>query len=348
MAVGDEAKVGANSWTVYQLETTYGTDAVTSTSFKMLQPLSVGFKVTIDSMKLEELSVNRGFARRVQTNRQANGTLEMYAHPDEQIGLWANALGGTFTFASLTSGALFSITSGNWSTGATALSLSFQVRKGDAHSFKYLGGVVNTLRLSGKVGEPLKLTAELVFQDGSDTTAELVTMTAAMSYSSSPPFIFNQAYFAYSNSDTSANTTTAREPIQEFELEINNNLVTDDAARQLGTRVLSRRPPGQKRDVKLRITQRFDTTTAMARFLQATVGSVQILAEGATISAEQSLAALYIRLPLVYQNSSDPEVGGPGVIQAQIEYDCVLDLSPATTTARDIGVTLRSARTTNI
>ena len=165
MAQGDTAKVGATSWRACQQESAYGSDACTSTAFKPLSMISCSFKTEIESEKLSELALNRGFSKRIQKNKNVSGTLEKYAHPDEDIVLWANALGGTFTFASTSAGSTYSIASGNWGADSTVTSVSFTERKGDEHLFKYTGGVMNSLKLSCKVGEPAKLSCEYVWEN---------------------------------------------------------------------------------------------------------------------------------------------------------------------------------------
>src|SRR3990167_1203884 len=227
MAQGDFAKVGANSWVAMFPESTYGTMSLTSSAnLQTLQPISVGFQTSFDSQKLDQLSVNRGYTQRVQLNKNVGGSLETHFHPEESLHLFVNAMGGTFTFSSITSGSLYSITAGNWGTGSTIGSLSFAVGKGDAHTVRYSGGVVSNLKLTAKVGEPAKLSCEMIFQDSSISSAD--TLTTVLSFSTIAPFTFVDGVFRYDATEASAGSSAANQPIQEFSLELENELVQYD------------------------------------------------------------------------------------------------------------------------
>lgn len=344
MAVGDIGKVGARSAVAFAIETTYGTYAVTTTAAPSLAPTSVNFMTEFEHQKLDELSSSRGFSRFVQLDKRVGGTLEMFLHPDEGVPLLINAMGGRYTFNSLTTAGDHSITAGNFTASDTALSLSFWVQKGDEQSFRYVGGVVNKLKISAVIGEPAKLSAEMVFQDSSISAAD--TLTTSLSFSTIVPFIYVDGVFRYSSSEALAATTTAAEEIQNFELEINNNLVVDSGARELGSRIFSRRPPAGRREITFKVSQRFDTTTTYNRFVQATAGSVELLFTGASITAEFT-RTFTIRLPSVVNVTGDVEVGGANeVLQADINYAVLVSGNPFTSTSRELGMTLRNARTT--
>jgi hypothetical protein len=213
--------------------------------------------------------------------------------------------------------------------------VSFNVRKGDTHTWHYQGGRVDNLKLSAKVGEFVKMSCEFIFKDSTMLTDNIAT---ALSVTSVSPFVYVDGVFRYAETEAKADTTTAEERIQGFELSIKNNL---EPCREFGTDVL-RTLPGKKRDVQLKISQHFDTTTTYNRFIQATQGSVELRFVGDSITAEHN-NELEIRLPKVFQNSSDPELGGPDeIVSSEITYDILVD-SPATTTGRDIGVTIKNS-----
>lgn len=346
MAVGDLARVGVNSYIAYRQESTYGTYAVTTTAMHMYVPTSIGIKTELETMKLDQLSLNRGFTHQVQLDKTVGGSLEGFLHPEESLHFLINAMGGRYTFNSLTSAGDHSITAGNFTASDTVVSLSMYVAKGEQHSWRLVGGVIDSLKISAAIGEPVKMSAEFVFQDSSISAAD--TLSASLSISTLAPFIYVDGVYRYQSTEALADTTTANEPIQAFELEIKNNLVTDDAARQLGTRILSRRPPATRREVNLKITQRFDTTTAFDRFVQNTAGAVQILLTGESITAEFT-RRMIINMPSVRVKNSDPVVEGANeVLQSEIEFDVLVSGNAATTTSRDIGLTLRNARTTAV
>ena len=137
-------------------------------------------------------------------------------------------------------------------------------------------------------------------------------------------------------------TSSVAEAIQSFELEINNNLVTDESNRQLGSRLISGQPPAPRRDVTFKISQRFDTTTTFDRFIQNTAGAAQLNFTGQSITAEYA-ANLQIVLPSVRLKNSEPLVeGADSVLKSEIEFDVLVSGNAGTTTSREIGMTVRN------
>jgi len=116
----------------------------------------------------------------------------------------------------------------------------------------------------------------------------------------------------------------------------------------LGSRLLSRIPPATRREISLKVSQRFDTSTAHTNMIQNTTGAVMLDFQGSTISAEFS-RRLRIVLPRVRIKKSDPLVEGANeVLTSEMEYDVLVSGDPGTTTSREIGMTLRNAITTKI
>jgi hypothetical protein len=333
MAVGSEGNAALRSYVVVGKETVYGTYASATTA---IEALSCNFRTDIDSEKIDAIGMNRGFLRRVTLNKVVKGSLEQYLHPIDSPLLWISGMGGTCTSAALSgSSYTHSVSIGNFDT-SQSLGLSFNVRKGPSMVFRYVGGRVNQIKLSAKAGEIVKCSYDIVFKDSTQLSDDI---GATLSISSVLPFTYAQGDFRYAETEAKADTTTASEPIQSFELSINNNLVTDANARAFGSNLLSILPPG-RRDVKLKVSQRFDTTTTWQRFIQATQGSVQLTFTGALVNASTSTYQMYIRLPKVYNNTGDTELSNPKeILSADIEYDVVLDNTGTTVTSKDIGVT---------
>jgi len=147
--------------------------------------------------------------------------------------------------------------------------------------------------------------------------------------------------FRYSSTEALAATSTAEEPIQGFELEVNNNLAAESSSRALGSNLLSVLPP-TRREVNLTITQRYDTTTTYQRFIQATQGSVELYFRGNDSLTSDFFHEITIRLPKVHQNSPDPSLeGADSILQSEIVYDVLVD-NPGTSTGKDIGITVRN------
>lgn len=332
MAVGDEAKVAIDSYVACARETTYGTYNSATTA---VQVLSNSFKTSFNSLILDEIGVSRAPARRVQLGKVCEGAIEQYLHPQESVLMIANALGGSITSNSITGGATHSISTGNFNTAPT-LGLSFNIRKGDTHVWRYLGGRCNSMKISAKVGEPIKASFDFIFLD---STQQSDNIAAILSVSTVNPFTFVNGVFRYNSSEANAATTTSEEKIQGFELTVNNNLVNDDSARALGSQLLSVLP-ATRQQIELTVTQRFDTTTTYQRMVQATQGAIELYFSGATFATDK-FYAMTIRLPQVFNREGDPEITGSGdILSAEIPFDVVLSGTPQTTTSRAIGVTV--------
>lgn len=332
MAVGDGAEAIIRSYVAYQKETTFGT--YPTATLTAIEVLSCSFKRSIESVKIETLNKSRDFTKRVQTDQNVEGTLEMYLHPIESVLLVATAMGGGIATTSQSGIAIHSITAGNFDTSPA--SLSFNIRKGSTHVFRYLGGRPDKLTIEATVGEPIKLTAEMVFKDATQLSDDI---GATLSVSTLAPFVYHQGQYIYAAVEGSL-TTTVAEPIQSFKLTINNNIVKDEAARQLGTNVPGVLPATQ-RDVELSITQRWDTTTNYDRFIAATIGAVRLDMRSTAVTSTSALPFRWvIDMPKVYMNSPDPELSGAGdILQSEITLDVVTDNSQ-TTTGKAIGMTV--------
>jgi hypothetical protein len=335
MAVGDSGKSAVQSYLAVGKEATFGTYTQPSTA---LEFISCGFKTEIDIEKIDALSGNRGMNKRVQKDKKVSGTAEQYAHPTESLLMFANAMGGGIVSATHTAGVMnHSLTAGNFATDVA--SLCFNHRKGDTHTFHYSGGRVNVLKMSANVGEIVKVSVDMIFKDSTQLSDDI---SASLSISSLLPFVYTGGKFRYSTTEALAATTTAEEPIQGFELAINNGLVSDKSARQLGSNLLSILP-ATRRTVDFKITQRFDTTTAYNRFIQGTQGSAELYLQGEQIGSTGFYNEMTVRLPKVFYDAADIEVKDSGsILQAEIPMSVLVD-NPNTTTGKDIGVTFRNA-----
>lgn len=339
MAVGDQATAVVHSYVALGKEGTFSTYASASTA---IEALSCSFHVEVKHQKLDGMFVNRGYARRVALEKEVKGTLEQYLHPQESVLLLVNALAGQISSTAATNSTLHSISAGNFQNSIA--SLSFNVRKGGASSpgpftWRYHGGRCNVLKITGVVGEPVKCSYDFVFRDATQTTDDIATI---LSISSVQPFTFVQGSFLYGASEGAVSV----EQIQAFELTINNGIKSDKDVRTLGTNTASVLP-GTKREVMLKTTQRFDTTTSWLRFIQATEGAIELAFSGAAIVANTTVSEYFftmnIRMPRVVQATGDPELKSSGdILSSELEWDVLLD-NPNTTTGREIGLTIRNS-----
>ena len=334
MPAGSGGSAVLHSYVALGKEATFGTYNSATTA---IEALSCSFKTDIKSQKLDAMFVNRGFARRVALDKEVKGSVEQYFHPQESVLIVANALGGQVSSTVATNSTLHSISTGNFADSIAAL--SFNVRKGSVITWQYSGGRCNSLKISAQVGEPVKLSADFLFQNSTQVSNDL---SALLSISTVAPFVFSGSEFRYGASEGAVVT----ESVIGFELTINNNLKYDKDVRQLGTNIVQLMP-GLKQDIQLKATQRFDTTTTWTRFIQATEGAVILFFSGAAIVASTTTPEYFFTaqftLPRVVQSTGDPELKGTGdMLTADLEYDVLVDL-PATTTGRALGLTIRNS-----
>jgi hypothetical protein len=304
-------------------ESVFGTYATCTTAMEVL---SCGFTTDIKTMKLDSLSTNRGMSRRVQLDKEVSGTIEAYAHPVESPLVFAASLGGSVTSTLLSTGVYSHILeAGNFE--GTIPSISFNVRKGSTQVWNYSGGRVNSLKLTANVGEPLKMSADFIFKDSSTLANDIST---ALSLTSYIPWTFVHGTFSYS--------ATAQK-VTGFELTIDNGLKSDKDARALGQNTIAVLPP-TRREVSFKITQRFDTTTTWASFMQMTTGAVQLAFTSSDSLSSSNFPKLTIDLPKVGMRTPDPELKAAGdIIMSDIEYDVLVD-NPMTTTGYDVKFTV--------
>lgn len=340
MGVGDLANPAVHSYVAVGKEGTFATYASATTA---IEALSCSFRTDIKHQKIDAMfGANRGFARRVSLEKEVKGTLEQYLHPQESILLIANALAGQISSTAQTNSTIHSISAGNFLN--SILSLSFNVRKGGAAgnpavaalTYRYQGGRCNQMKIVGDVGQPVKCSFDMIFQDSTQVADDI---SAILSLSSVQPFTFVGGTFLYGSSEGSL----SQENITHFELTVNNNVKSDKEVRALGTNTVMVLP-ATRRDISLKVTQRFDTTTVYNRFIQATEGAVELNFSGAAVVAATTVSEYFfrmrIRLPRVVQATGDVELKGSGdILAADLEYDVLID-NPSTSTGRDIGLTV--------
>lgn len=338
MAIGDGAEIGLTSYVAFAKEATFGTYASATTAIDFL---SCTFKVTRDSQKLDTFGLTRGFTKRVQLGQNVTGSIETYLHPADTTLLVAAALGGPIASTGTTvSHYTHSISAGNFDTTTAINQLSCNEKKG-LHTFRYIGGRVNSIKFVANVGDPVMVTAEFMFKDA---TLQSDDISSILSMSSVLPFTFVEGSFQYASTEAGLPTTTAIESVIGIELEINNNLKYDNDVRSLGSRLPSVIPP-TRREVKLKVKQRLDTTTAYTQFISATPAAAQIaFTSPSTVFTSTSFYQCIIRLPQIIRNSPDPELASPSdILIMETEFDCIVDTG--TSAGRDVGITFVNGTT---
>lgn len=341
MGVGDLANASVFSYVAVGKEATFATYASATTAVEALQ---CSFMTSIKSQKIDAMFANRGYYRRVSLERDVKGTLDQYLHPQESVLLLANALAGQISSTAATNSTLHSISTGNFQNSIA--SLSFNVRKGGAAgnpavaalTWRYQGGRCNQMKMVADVGQPVKVSYDFIFQDSTQVSDDI---SAILSLSSVVPFTFIGGTYKYGGSEGAV----SQENITHFELTVNNNIKSDKEVRALGTATVMVLP-ATRREVTLKTTQRFDTTTVYNRFIQATEGAIELAFSGAALVANTTVSEYFfmmnIRLPRVVQKTGDVDLKSPSeILAADLEWDVLLDV-PSTSTGRDIGLTIRN------
>ncbi len=327
MAVGNATPLlGHNSAIAVMEETTYGTFVTATANF--IEFNSESLNMVREPVKLESVNFSRNFTKRIVGNESVSGSIEADLDPgaDGLMLLLKQGMGGTVTTVDNTSASAdefaHTFAVGNMeSNKATAtssdvksLSLS-AMRGGTATVFLYEGVRVSSFTIKGEVGSPVVVTYELMGQHSSITT----TMPA-ISYSDLVPLYFKDITIKTGDSIGNVGTT---EFYTSFEVTVNNNIDSDQRA--LGSREVVALPPS-KREVLLKLGQRFDTTTSYDRAIGDTLTAIQIeLSSEQTVGAGtvNSVYSMFIKLPEVFFNSNEPQVGGNEVLAVEIEGDAM-------------------------
>lgn len=332
---GVNSQEAINSYVAFFKEVAWSTYPVSAaTGATAMEFLSCSFKAEIEKKKLDTIG-KRGFTKQVPLSKSVAGTLEGYLHPHESVLPIAVALGGGIVSSAATTGVYVHSVSAAQNTFTSPSSLSFNMKKGET-PFAFVGGKVDKLTITAEIDEAVKVSYDMIFKDNTTTVTDIQT---SLSISTVLPFTFVQGVFRYANTEANAATTTSEEPIQGFELSVMNNLVGEGDARQLGTNLLGVLP-ATRREIEFKASQRFDTLTTYNRFLQNTVGSIELKFTGETITTG-SAYLMTIRLPKVFSKNADPEIGGADeIIKTEIEYDVVYDTTSSA--GRDIGITFQN------
>jgi len=324
MAVGNEVPfMGYESAMGVAEEGTFGTFK-TSTSF--IEFNSESFKMTREEIKRESINTTRDYRKRLIGNESVAGSFEadLNVANDALVYVIKQAMGGTVSSATITTGSYtHTLAPGNMEANAATTTaytkgLSFAVRRGSTHVWNYSGMRVNTLTIKGEVNSPVIMTAELVGK-----TATLGSVIPTVSLSDILPINFTGVQIQ--TGATIGGVTT--EYFTGFEFTLSNNV--DGDQRALGSRTIVQAPP-QKRDVKLKLTQRFDTSTAYSRFIENTATAISIYCNSEQTCGTVGGSTTYsmkIDLPTCYFNSNQPEVGGPGVITHELDVSAMYNAS---------------------
>jgi hypothetical protein len=302
-------------------ETTFGT-FVSSTAFIEFNTESL--KQEREELKRESINGTRDFRKRLIGNETVSGSLEadLNIASDGLVYIIKQALGGTVSSATQTGSFLHTLYAGNMeSNAATTTSykkgLSIAVRRGSTNVFNYSGMRVNTLTIKGEVGSPVIMTAEFIGK-----TMTVGTALPTVSLSDVLPVNFVGVTIQTGASVGAVST----EYFNSFEFSLANNI---EGLRVLGDRTIVQAPPA-RRDAKLKLSQRFDTTTAYNRFLQNTATAITIFCDSLQTcgaAAGSTTYSMKITLPVCYFNSNQPNVGAANALVHELDVSAMYDAS---------------------
>jgi hypothetical protein len=298
-------------------ETTFGT-FITATAF--LEFNSESLKYTKEEIKLESINGMRDYTRRMFGNTTVDGSIEapLNLASDACVFLLKAGMGGTATAAAGSgTSKIHTLSQGTMDDDSTMRSLSLSVRPGNgsASTWSFYGCRVNQLTLKSEVGTPVIMNVDILGK-GCSISA---TMPAA-SYSIINPLTFQNVAMSVGTTIGAA-TTTSQEYVKSFELTLNNNLYGDH--RCLGSAEVVGIPAG-KRDITLKVTQAFDTTTAFERYTTATLTAIKLTMDsGIAYGTSIGTYKMEVFLPRCYLNPFTPAVGGNDPVFQELEYRCM-------------------------
>jgi len=334
MAVGQSAFLSYNSYIAVGRETTYGT-FLTGTAG--LPFLSAAIKTVKEGKILEQVENSRAHSLRIEGGKVVSGDVEFYFYAKELAPnyLLHNAFGGAISTATATaetvgsSAVTHTISIGQMDGSYSSICIDH--RKGDsvgAQRFRYNGGRVDSLTITGELDEALKCKASLVFSDSTISAADISTLLTIGA--SSVPLTFVSGRFNVENSLASL-TSTSFWHVQSVEFTLSNNLKADSESRRLGSDILSVLPVGIA-NFDLKVSMRFDTITAYNAMLNGTQLAAEFEFLGPTLTGSKSREGIKFVFPKVYvNNSGDPEIGGPDeILKADIDFHVLRDETSAT------------------
>jgi hypothetical protein len=313
MAVGAGVLMGDLSYIGIGRESTYG---IYATGTAGINFLSASLKVTQETKILEEIQTSRTNSNAIKLGRTIEGEIETYFSP--MIAscnyLLQNAFGGgpvtsATATGETTGGGGFTHTINIANFDLTYSSLSINCRKGDSTTgkiFEYSGLRVNEMTLKAEIDEALIANFALI---GKDVTNSSNDVSSSLSTGTQLPLSFVNGRFSIETSNSF--TTTSYWNVQSMEFKISNNLISDTAARRIGSDVLQVLPAGLA-TFELKATIRFDTTTAIDAMKAGTrlFGEFEFLGNTMTGSAKQE--GIKLTMPyLLVMDAGDPEIGGP-------------------------------------
>ncbi len=331
---GATARFGYQSWIGVGQEATYGTLTAGETVASYMEFYSESMKQNRESIFQESINMTRDITRHMQGNETIDGSLEFDLNTDEdaQMIIIKQVMGGTCTSVSSSATEvahtfnLGDMESNDGSVSASnykSLTLSVQKGGATAATYHFWGCRVNAITFTGEIGSPVKCSCDIIGKQMT-TTAEAHTVT----FTTARPLHFTGVSISTGDSIGNLSATSCI----GFEVSMNNNLVSDANARELGSRLLKMCPP-TNREVTGKLTMRFDTTTAQEFFIAQTATAIKILMSSEDTcgsTAGNSSYSMFINLPTCYlEESPMPEISEKGIITQELNFRCIKGIDSA-------------------
>lgn len=326
MAVGEGSLVGNLSYLAIGREITYGTYATCTAGLNFI---SAGMKITKEFKILEEIQTSRTNSNGISLGKTIEGEVEFYFSPKNAASnyLLHNAFGGgAITSATATGetagGSAFTHTVSINDFLTTYSSLSFNHRKGETtvgKVFEYSGMRVNEFTFTAELDEALKANVSLIGKDASVTSNDV---SSAISNLNQDPLSFVDGRFSIETSNSF--TTTSFWHVQSFEFKVNNNLISDEAARRVGSDTLQVLRAGMA-NFELKCSMRFDTTTALDAMINATKLYGQFEFRGSTLTTSAIREGVLLQFNnLRVMDAGDPEIQD-GILTSEVSFAVLRD-----------------------
>jgi hypothetical protein len=121
-------------------------------------------------------------------------------------------------------------------------------------------------------------------------------------------------------------TSTSFWHVQNVEVKVSNNLMSDSSARRIGSDTLQVLPAGLAQ-FELKATLRFDTTTAYDSMMAGTRLAAEFFFEGKTMTSSAIKESIKLTMPyVVISDSGDPEIGGPNeMLTSEVTFAVLRD-----------------------
>ena len=336
MVIGNTFQYGFSGRMGYAVQTSLtARESVTTANIEFLNESLNAEKepLYVSSMR----GVSRSKHTRLQGNMNVGGSIETYVYHTHGSQFLKYCLGGqTSTIIGATNAYTHTFYPTETIPSDTLTALTVCVQRGETY-WDYIGCKVNQYTLRAEAGMPLVASIDLIGYDAVNDSSTALTD----GYTDTSPFHMaglNTFIASYGDSLSNLSTTT----ITRFEVSINNNLITDGSARQLGSNKLGVLQ-GNMRDIDVTIQQRFDTTTNWDDFIAGTRKAWQFeLRHPNTAGTGGTQCALMIKLPHCYYDGAPVNISGEGPILVDYTLKAIYD----STTAYDINMVLVNTQTT--